>query len=187
MCRWRCRNALIMEQHDKQPGSGPRGFDPRAWSGFENFNQAQMILDHNRLLINEIKANHDSRLPEGLSRNVTLIRELNSNLNQVRARSLPWFVFRAHVDWKYRGHGPCNSNTFKSLHVSYYAFVFVQIVELYADMSSNFVNTFGSKDSSRWCLPSWGRLSRSFIARLFVTYARLLLSISSLVSSHTAR
>ena len=91
------------QQADRQPGGGLRGFDPRAWSGFENFNQAQMILDHNRLLINEIKANHDSRLPEGLSRNVTLIRELNSNLNKVSACILPCSLERAQIAGQRRG------------------------------------------------------------------------------------
>ncbi|GJP31514.1 hypothetical protein CLOM_g12604 [Closterium sp. NIES-68] len=58
-------------------------FDPRVWPGFERFNQVQGILDQNRLLIHEIKANHEARLPDGLMRNVTLIRQLNSNVTKV--------------------------------------------------------------------------------------------------------
>ena len=41
------------------------------------------ILDRNKLLINEINYNHDGRNPEGLQRNVVLIRELNDNIRQV--------------------------------------------------------------------------------------------------------
>ena len=36
-----------------------------------------------RILINEINANHEARTPEGLARNVMLIRELNSNVSKV--------------------------------------------------------------------------------------------------------
>eukprot|EP00897_Mesotaenium_endlicherianum_P008954 jgi/Mesen1/8087/ME000434S07333 len=63
------------------PQSQP--FDPRVWPGFEKFNHVQAILDHNRLLINEINNNHEERNPEGLMRNVALIRELNHNVAKV--------------------------------------------------------------------------------------------------------
>lgn len=72
-------------QEGRKENAAMRALDPRSWTGFENFNQAQTILDHNRLLINEIKANHEARSPEGLTRNVTLIRELNNNLNKASA------------------------------------------------------------------------------------------------------
>jgi hypothetical protein len=48
-----------------------------------SFVQAQSILDQNRLLINEINQNHESRAPRNLTRNVGLIRELNSNVRRV--------------------------------------------------------------------------------------------------------
>ncbi|KAK9824604.1 hypothetical protein WJX72_011668 [[Myrmecia] bisecta] len=54
-----------------------------AWPGFEKFSTVQDILDHNKILINEINANHESRLPEALARNVLLIRELNNNVAKV--------------------------------------------------------------------------------------------------------
>ncbi|CAI5936615.1 unnamed protein product [Closterium sp. NIES-65] len=47
------------------------------------YDVVQGLLDQNRLLIHEIKANHEARLPDGLMRNVTLIRELNSNVTKV--------------------------------------------------------------------------------------------------------
>ncbi|KAF5748438.1 protein ELF4-LIKE 3 [Tripterygium wilfordii] len=49
----------------------------------KNFDQVQNILDQNRLLINEINQNHESKIPDNLSRNVGLIRELNNNIRRV--------------------------------------------------------------------------------------------------------
>ncbi|KAG1366344.1 protein ELF4-LIKE 4 [Cocos nucifera] len=49
----------------------------------KSFVQVQSILDQNRLLINEINQNHESKVPDNLSRNVGLIRELNSNIRRV--------------------------------------------------------------------------------------------------------
>ena len=49
----------------------------------KSFGQVQNILDQNRLLINEINQNHESKIPENLSRNVALIRELNNNITRV--------------------------------------------------------------------------------------------------------
>lgn len=45
--------------------------------------RSQGILDRNHALIAEIDQNHASRYPEGLQRNVVLIRELNENLTKV--------------------------------------------------------------------------------------------------------
>jgi Early Flowering 4 domain len=47
------------------------------------FIQVQGILNKNRLLINEIDQNHKSCEPDNLSRNVSLIRELNTNISRV--------------------------------------------------------------------------------------------------------
>ncbi|XP_009784512.1 protein ELF4-LIKE 3-like [Nicotiana sylvestris] len=49
----------------------------------KNFVQVQNILDQNRLLINEINQNQESKIPDNLSRNVGLIRELNNNIRRV--------------------------------------------------------------------------------------------------------
>ncbi|XP_068660464.1 protein ELF4-LIKE 4-like [Aristolochia californica] len=49
----------------------------------KSFVQVQNILDQNRLLINEINQNHESKMPDNLSRNVGLIRELNNNIRRV--------------------------------------------------------------------------------------------------------
>lgn len=58
--------------------------DRRVFSIFHSVSrQVQFLLDHNRLLINEINQNHKANLPEGLTRNVMLIRELNTNIGKV--------------------------------------------------------------------------------------------------------
>ncbi|XWS12132.1 hypothetical protein CRYUN_Cryun37aG0063700 [Craigia yunnanensis] len=49
----------------------------------KSFVQVQDILDQNRLLINEINQNHESKIHDNLSRNVGLIKELNSNIRRV--------------------------------------------------------------------------------------------------------
>lgn len=49
----------------------------------KSFVQVQNLLDQNRLLINEINQNHESKVPDNLSRNVGLIRELNNNIRRV--------------------------------------------------------------------------------------------------------
>ncbi|CAL0306953.1 unnamed protein product [Lupinus luteus] len=49
----------------------------------KSFVQVQNILDQNRVLINEINQNHESKVPDNLSRNVGLIRELNNNIRRV--------------------------------------------------------------------------------------------------------
>ncbi|GMH23327.1 hypothetical protein Nepgr_025170 [Nepenthes gracilis] len=49
----------------------------------KSFVHVQNLLDQNRLLINEINQNHESKTPDNLSRNVGLIRELNTNIWRV--------------------------------------------------------------------------------------------------------
>ncbi|KAM7471854.1 hypothetical protein LguiA_010037 [Lonicera macranthoides] len=49
----------------------------------KSFGQVQNILDQNRLLITEINHNQESRIPDNLTRNVGLIRELNNNIRRV--------------------------------------------------------------------------------------------------------
>ncbi|KAL8515101.1 hypothetical protein ACS0TY_013986 [Phlomoides rotata] len=54
-----------------------------AFTYYLRFGQVQSILDQNRLLINEINQNHESKIPDNLTRNVGLIRELNNNIRRV--------------------------------------------------------------------------------------------------------
>ena len=54
------------------------------WETFQkSFSQVQTILDQDRVLIREINQNQESKIPENLSRNVGLIRELNANIARV--------------------------------------------------------------------------------------------------------
>ncbi|KAG6475234.1 hypothetical protein ZIOFF_064452 [Zingiber officinale] len=58
--------------------------DGKVFATFQkSFLQVQSILDQNRLLINEINQNHESKIPDNLTRNVSLIRELNNNIRRV--------------------------------------------------------------------------------------------------------
>jgi hypothetical protein len=69
---------------DGDKGDKASIMDRRMSSMFSSVSrQVQFLLDHNCLLINEINLNHDAKIPEGLTRNVTLIRQLNSNINKV--------------------------------------------------------------------------------------------------------
>lgn len=64
-------------------GNGSQ-LDGKVMQSFQkSFVQVQNILDQNRLLINEINQNHESKIPDNLSRNVGLIRELNNNIRRV--------------------------------------------------------------------------------------------------------
>ncbi|XP_010541979.1 PREDICTED: protein ELF4-LIKE 3 [Tarenaya hassleriana] len=59
-------------------------FDGKILQTFQkSFVQVQNILDQNKLLINEINKNHESKIPDNLGRNVGLIRELNNNMRRV--------------------------------------------------------------------------------------------------------
>ncbi|XP_062215369.1 protein ELF4-LIKE 4-like [Phragmites australis] len=63
---------------------GAHGVDTKVLHAFQtSFVQVQSLLDQNRVLINEINQNHESKVPGDLSRNVGLIRELNNNIRRV--------------------------------------------------------------------------------------------------------
>ncbi|KAI4376505.1 hypothetical protein MLD38_014258 [Melastoma candidum] len=65
-------------------GSGTARVDTKVLQSFQrSFVQVQSIFDQNRLLINEISQNQESCVPDGLTRNVVLIRELNNNIRRV--------------------------------------------------------------------------------------------------------
>ncbi|XP_020889740.1 protein ELF4-LIKE 2 [Arabidopsis lyrata subsp. lyrata] len=70
---------------DVYSGFGERyQMDGKLLQNFQkSFVQVQDILDQNRLLINEINQNHESKQADHLGRNVGLIRELNNNIRTV--------------------------------------------------------------------------------------------------------
>ncbi|CAL0326145.1 unnamed protein product [Lupinus luteus] len=48
-----------------------------------SFVQVQNILGQNRMLVNETNWNYESKVPDNLSKNVGLIRELNNTVRRV--------------------------------------------------------------------------------------------------------
>ncbi|MBA0681175.1 hypothetical protein Goari_012831, partial [Gossypium aridum] len=65
-------------------GHGSDQMDPKVVQTLQKgLVQVQTLLDQNRLLINEINMNHESKVPHNLTRNVGLIRELNNNIKRV--------------------------------------------------------------------------------------------------------
>ncbi|XP_060178667.1 protein EARLY FLOWERING 4-like [Lycium barbarum] len=54
------------------------------WNNFSNrFRQVQSVLDRNRLLIQQVNENHQSRTNDNMVQNVGLIQELNGNISKV--------------------------------------------------------------------------------------------------------
>ncbi|KAJ6984606.1 hypothetical protein NC653_022788 [Populus alba x Populus x berolinensis] len=58
--------------------------DAEAWDILsKSFKQVQSVLDHNSDLIKQVNANHQSKIPDNLVKNVSLIREINGNITKV--------------------------------------------------------------------------------------------------------
>ncbi|XP_019460518.1 PREDICTED: protein ELF4-LIKE 3-like isoform X2 [Lupinus angustifolius] len=58
--------------------------DGEAWNTLSrNFRQAQSVLDQNRVLIEEVNRNHESKIPDNMAKNVGLIQKINSNISKV--------------------------------------------------------------------------------------------------------
>ncbi|KAL3834844.1 hypothetical protein ACJIZ3_009580 [Penstemon smallii] len=67
-----------------EEGNEIDGGDPAVWSAFtDNFRQVQSVLDRNRVLIQQVNENHQSKEHENLVKNVALIQEINSNISKV--------------------------------------------------------------------------------------------------------
>ncbi|KAM4083012.1 hypothetical protein ACB094_08G024400 [Castanea mollissima] len=49
----------------------------------KSFIQVQSVLDQNRVLINQVNENHQSKIADNLAKNVALIREINTNISKV--------------------------------------------------------------------------------------------------------
>ncbi|PUZ70606.1 hypothetical protein GQ55_2G245900 [Panicum hallii var. hallii] len=71
-------------------GTGGVGGGPNAGGGAKppqalpkSIGEVRGILEHNRVLIQEISQNQETRDANGLTRNVSLIRELNTNIARV--------------------------------------------------------------------------------------------------------
>ncbi|KAL3523978.1 hypothetical protein ACH5RR_016812 [Cinchona calisaya] len=54
------------------------------WTTFtDSFQQVQSVLDRNRVLIQQVNENHQSKIHENLVKNVSLIQEINGNISKV--------------------------------------------------------------------------------------------------------
>ncbi|KAF8396939.1 hypothetical protein HHK36_018574 [Tetracentron sinense] len=49
----------------------------------KSFRQVQSVLDQNRVLIQQVNENHQSKIRDNLTKNVALIREINGNISKV--------------------------------------------------------------------------------------------------------
>ncbi|KAJ1380738.1 Protein EARLY FLOWERING 4 [Sesbania bispinosa] len=49
----------------------------------KSFRQVQSVLDRNRILIQQVNENQQSRMHDNMVKNVSLIQELNGNINKV--------------------------------------------------------------------------------------------------------
>ncbi|KAK7305871.1 hypothetical protein VNO77_43783 [Canavalia gladiata] len=58
--------------------------DPEVWATLnKGFRQVQSVLDRNRLLIQQVNENQQSRMHDNMVKNVSLIQELNGNISKV--------------------------------------------------------------------------------------------------------
>ncbi|KAK1572421.1 hypothetical protein Q3G72_032436 [Acer saccharum] len=58
--------------------------DPRVWRSLNtSFKQVQSVLDRNRVLIQQVNENHQSKIPDNMVKNVALIHEINGNISKV--------------------------------------------------------------------------------------------------------
>ncbi|KAG9454004.1 hypothetical protein H6P81_006908 [Aristolochia fimbriata] len=54
------------------------------WESFsKSFSEVQTVLDQNRVLIQQVNENHQSKIPDNMTKNVALIREINGNIGKV--------------------------------------------------------------------------------------------------------
>ncbi|TYG51971.1 hypothetical protein ES288_D10G304200v1 [Gossypium darwinii] len=49
----------------------------------KSFKQVQSVLDRNRMLIQQVNENHQSKIQDNMVKNVALIQELNANISKV--------------------------------------------------------------------------------------------------------
>ncbi|XP_022764478.1 protein EARLY FLOWERING 4-like [Durio zibethinus] len=72
-----------LKHHRNQDSEEVEG-DPEVWATFDkSFKQVQSVLDRNRVLIQQVNENHQSKIPDNMVKNVALIQELNGNISKV--------------------------------------------------------------------------------------------------------
>lgn len=73
-----------VEEKENGGGGEPKEGDGELWRAFSNnFRQVQTVLDRNRLLIQQVNENHQSKIHENMVKNVALIQEINENISKV--------------------------------------------------------------------------------------------------------
>ena len=69
---------------DDSCGGDMEGGIAEVWESFnDNFRKVQSVLDRNRVLIQQVNDNHQSKIPDNLVKNVALIQEINENISKV--------------------------------------------------------------------------------------------------------
>lgn len=69
---------------DKDDDDDEEGCDAEVWETLSrSFDQVQSVLDQNRLLIQQVNENQQSRIHDNLVKNVSLTREINGNICKV--------------------------------------------------------------------------------------------------------
>ncbi|XP_024968452.1 protein EARLY FLOWERING 4-like isoform X2 [Cynara cardunculus var. scolymus] len=62
---------------------GEEECDAEAWETLsKSFKEVQSVLDQNRLLIQQVNENHQSKIPDNMVKNVALIQEINGNISK---------------------------------------------------------------------------------------------------------
>lgn len=80
--------SLLNRSHmEENEGAGDESFDgggSQMWTNFtDSFQQVQSVLDRNRVLIQQVNDNHQSKVHDNLVKNVSLIQEINGNIHKV--------------------------------------------------------------------------------------------------------
>ncbi|KAK3228863.1 hypothetical protein Dsin_000744 [Dipteronia sinensis] len=77
-------NSNNNNKHRRNNNSEEDQQDPRVWSSLNtSFKQVQSVLDRNRVLIQQVNENHQSKIPDNMVKNVALIHEINGNISKV--------------------------------------------------------------------------------------------------------
>ncbi|KAJ0738072.1 putative protein EARLY FLOWERING 4 [Helianthus annuus] len=60
-------------------------YDVEAWEMLsKGLKEVQRVLEENRLLIQQVNENHESKIHDNLVKNVALIQEINGNVSKIR-------------------------------------------------------------------------------------------------------
>ncbi|KAM7496448.1 hypothetical protein LguiA_020862 [Lonicera macranthoides] len=85
--RLSANNSNLLNEDGKYGGVDENDEDQysvEAWKTLsEGFREVQSILDRNRALIRQVNENHQSKIPDNMVKNVSLIREINCNIARV--------------------------------------------------------------------------------------------------------